>query len=267
MSIPNVFYFSSPILRDTHGITNQDNLFSTIVECVLYSDLARTQPIGHFIATRIIYNEYGNGSGVTDGVYYLYDKNRKYGIIHCHNTIKSILNEQGVVANKNVVLLPIIQATEEYTYLLPFNGRFKIMVIQIDDKGIRTATINTKSQIIDSLTLYTQPTYNYIDLCTFRDLNSNYNITTGVTTQRFHLMGSIYSGVQNDTPITPIGFLVSNMNISNSIIANATAKDVLVKSAYFVTNSSGKKGVILGIVVSANNIFNIIISKSCVSSL
>ena len=252
MSIPNVFYFSSPILRDTHGITNQDNLFSTIVECILYSDLARTQPIGHFIATRIIYNEYGNGSGVTDGVYYLYDKNRKYGIIHCHNTIKSILNEQGVVANKNVVLLPIIQATEEYTYLLPFNGRFKIMVIQIDDKGIRTATINTKSQIMDSLTLYTQPTYNYIDLCTFRDLNSNYNITTGVTTQRFHLMGSIYSGVQNDTPITPIGFLVSNMNISNSIIANATAKDVLVKSAYFVTNSSGKKGVILGIVVSTN---------------
>ena len=48
MSIPNVFYFSSPILRDTYGITNQDNLFSTIVECVLYSDLARTQPIGHF---------------------------------------------------------------------------------------------------------------------------------------------------------------------------------------------------------------------------
>jgi hypothetical protein len=252
MSIPTVFYFSSPILRDTHGITNQDNLFSTIVECVLYSDLARTQPIGHFIATRIIYNEYGNGSGVTDGVYYLYDKNTKYGIIHCHNTIKSILNEQGVVANKNIVSLPIIQATDEYTYLLPFDGRFKIMVIQIDDKGIRTATINTKTQIMDSSTLYIQPTYNYINLCTYSDFNSNYNINTTVTTQRFHLTGTIYSNVQNDTPITPIGFLVSNMNISNSIIANSTSKDVLGKSAYFVTNSSGKKGVILGLLVSTN---------------
>ena len=254
--------------KNTHVIDNKTDLSRFSLDAILYSDIELTNPIGHMVANKILYNSYSFGSsekslGVIDATYNIYTSSTNYGVIRIHHSEKSIINAHGMNAVYDLNA-SIIQATNNYSYFLPSNNVYKHLRIVGDANGITTVTF-VDPPAYDPNWVDPNKDIIYTPFCYFNRMDSTYKNDQNIKTQQFHLIGRLFNQLDIDgNPTLQIGNLLSCMNVSNSNVQQistdcyTTQKDFFVKVVYCIDNSAtgGKKGNIVGIIASSNARFN-----------